>query len=413
MSFGRTFLICSLLGFALLNACEDEPETNTGDSGIVATGGAAGTTAGGVAAGGITAGGTTAGAVTGGGTTGGLPGGSPGTPGAGSPGTAGGAGSPGGTTGGTGTTGGAPSGLTGGNTGGAAAGTTGGGTTGGGTTGGATPGGGGGSCPAVTDYAAKGPFDAKVFDGVGPTGGYMLVRPDTTLGKDGFKHPVAVWGNGIATSADQYRTLLSHIASHGFVVIACPDATAERPCLNDGMEWLVKQNTAEGPMKGKLDITKELTIGYSWGGGAAIDTANRPNVKATISIHGMPPREADPWGAMKSPLLLFTSTGDTFVSAEMYVTPNYNSSKVPTFYATLQEEVGHLYPLDEDAISCVAGILLGGPCSASIKEQAPIVAWLRLWACDDQNAKKYFYGPDCTLCKSPWKSQNKPTGAWQ
>jgi hypothetical protein len=398
MRLGRTFLICSLLGVALFGACEDEPETNTVDSGIGAIGGTTG--------GGGSAGGTAAGSITGG-TTGGLSG----TPGAGLPGagTAGG-GSFGGTTGGTGMTGGT-AGLTGGNTGGSTGGMPAGSS--GGTTGGATPGGGAGSCPAVTDYAAKGPFDAKVFDGVGPTGGYMLVRPDTSLGKDGFKHPVAVWGNGIATSADQYRTLLTHIASHGFVVIACPDATAERPCLNDGMDWLVKQNTAEGPMKGKLDITKELTIGYSWGGGAAIDTANRPNVKATISIHGMPPREATAWSAMKSPLLLFTSTGDTFVNAEMYVTPNYNSSMVPTFYATLQEEVGHLYPLDEDAISCVAGILLGGPCAASIKEQAPIVAWMRLWACDDQNARKYFYGPDCTLCKSPWKSQNKPAGSWQ
>jgi hypothetical protein len=267
--------------------------------------------------------------------------------------------------------------------------------------------------PAVTDYAAKGPFDSKMFANVGPMNNYHLFRPDTTLGKDGLKHPIAVWGNGIATTPDQYTKLLGFIASHGFVVIACNDTSAERPCLNTGIDWLVQQNAAEGPLKGKLDTSKELTIGYSWGGGAAIDTANRPNVKATVSIHGMPPRESAAWTSMKSPLLLFTSTGDSFVSASGYVTPNYNSSKVPTFYATLQENVGHLYPVDDGAVSCVADLVLGGPCSASIKEQAPTVAFLRLWACGDENAKKYFYGSDCTLCKAPWKSQNKPTDAWK
>ena len=273
-----------------------------------------------------------------------------------------------------------------------------------------------GTCPglpAVTDYAAKGPFDVKVLPDAGPDGTYYLFRPDTTLGKGGLKHPVAVWGNGISTTPDQYQTLLGHIASHGIVVIACPSTNAERPCLDAGMEWLVQQNTAEGPMKGKLDTSKEITIGYSWGGGAAIDTANRPNVKATISIHGMPPREADAWTAMKSPLLLFTSTGDTFVNAEEYVTPNYESSTVQTFYATLGEPVGHLYPIDTTALSCVASILLGGPCSGAEKEQAPIVAWMRLWACDDSNAKKYFYGADCILCKSPWIAQSKPVGAFK
>jgi hypothetical protein len=94
------------------------------------------------------------------------------------------------------------------------------------------------------------------------------------------------------------------------------------------------------------------------------------------------------------------------------VTPNFESATVPTFYATLDEAVGHLYPLDETAISCVASIALGGPCAAAVKEQAPIVAWIRLWACDDSAAKRYFYGSDCELCKSPWSARTKPPDAW-
>jgi hypothetical protein len=400
MRFRRTYVTCSLLGVALIAACEDEPETNVTDSGVSAMGGP-----GGIAAGGVTSEGTTTGAAVAGGMSGAI-GGFPdastsGLPGASAPGGPSGETMIGGTGGAAGNTGSNTGGNTGGNPGG--------------DTGGMT-GGGAGSCPGlppVTDYAAKGPFDVKVIPNAGPDGTYYLFRPDATLGKDGFKHPVGVWGNGILTTPDQYQKLLGHIASHGFVIIACPSTMPERPCLHDGMEWLVQQNDVDPTMKGKLDTSKELTIGYSWGGGAAIDTANRPNVRATVSLHGMPPREVNAWTAMKSPLLLFTSVGDTFVSAEERVTPNYNNSQVPTFYATLQEPVGHLYPIDENAISCLVDALLGGPCAAAVKEQAPIVAWLRLWACDDQNAKKYFYGSDCTLCKSPWSAQNKPSGFFQ
>jgi hypothetical protein len=394
------------LSSALAYGCEATSEDpNYGDSGapIGAGGSLSGTGA-------TTAGGTTGGTIPGG-TTAGSSGSTAGT-------------NPG-TTAGTlpGATAGTMTGTTAGTMTGATAGTrTDAGVPGGSSDSGA-PGGGdggpapvaGGSCPglpAVTDFAAKGPFDSKMFTGAGPDKTYYLFRPDTTLGKDGFKHPVVVWGNGIATTPDQYQKLLGHIASHGFVVIACPSDSAERACLNDGMEWLIKQNDAEGPMKGKLDITKELTIGYSWGGGASIDTANRPNVKATVSFHGMPPRETDPWSAMKSPLLLFTSTGDSFVSADGYVTPNFMKSKVTTFYATLQENVGHTYPCDPGSVCDTGGVLLGGPASGAIKEQAPAIAWMRYWACGDESGKKYFFGSDCVLCKSPWKSQNKPTGAF-
>jgi hypothetical protein len=242
------------------------------------------------------------------------------------------------------------------------------------------------SLPPATDYAAKGPFaDAKMFSGVGPSSNYTLFRPDASLGKDGFKHPIATWGNGITTTPSQYTSLLTTIASHGFVVIASNDTTAERPALSAGLDWLIEQNKA-GEMQGKLDTMRELAIGYSWGGGAAIDTSNRPNIVATVSFHGMPPRETSAFQDMHSPLLLFTSTGDTFVSASGYVTPNYEKSTVQTFYATLMDS----------SFSHISIIPDAGP------ERGPAIAWLRFWACKDENARKFFYGDDCTLCTSPF-----------
>ena len=268
------------------------------------------------------------------------------------------------------------------------------------------------SLPAVTDYGAKGPFsDAKMFANTGPSNNYTIYRPDASLGKDGFKHPIATWGNGIATTPDQYKKLLNLVASHGFVIIGCNDTQAERACLNSGMEWLVAQNTATGPFQGKLDTSRELAIGYSWGGGAAIDVSDRPNIKATISLHGMPPRVSDAFDKMHSPLLLTTSTGDNFVTPSGYVTPNYDKAKVQTFYGTLSKlDVGHLSIVDKGAAICIGELIAGtfGNCNDAADEQALTVAWLRWWACDDQAAAKFFVGDDCELCKSPWtKPQRK------
>jgi hypothetical protein len=257
----------------------------------------------------------------------------------------------------------------------------------------------------VVDYAAPGPFgDAKMFTNVGPNGNYTLFRPDATLGKNGFLHPVAAWGNGISTTPDMYQKTLPLIASHGFVIIACNDTQVEEPCLSSGLDWLIQQNSATGPMNGKLDTTNEVVIGYSWGGGASIDTSVRPNVKATVSLHGMPPRES-PWSKAHAPLLLFTSTGDSFVTASGYVTPNYEASTVQTFYATMDNAtVGHLYVVDEWATICLGSILGStfGNCGNAELEHAPTIAWLRLWACGDAKAKQFFYGDNCVLCQSPW-----------
>lgn len=259
----------------------------------------------------------------------------------------------------------------------------------------------------VTDYSQPGAFtDAKMFTSVGPDGNYTVFRPDASLGKDGFKHPIIGWANGIGTTPDLYQETLTLIASHGFVIIGSNDTQAEEPVVAAGLDWLVEQDTTDGPFKDKLDVSSEGLIGYSWGGGAVIDASRRPNVKGTVCMHGMPPRAADSFDAMHAPLLLFTSTGDTFVTAEGYVTPNYNASKVQTFYATLDDPTaGHMYGLDAHGLEGCSDIgeALGfGACKGAEAERGPVIAWLSLWLKNDQNARKFFYGDDCILCSKPW-----------
>jgi dienelactone hydrolase len=240
---------------------------------------------------------------------------------------------------------------------------------------------------APTDnYGAMGPYGAQTINNTGPNGQYTMVRPQK-LGEGGTKHPIATWGNGITTTPALYPGLLNTIASHGFVVIASNNTNVTAALMTQGLDWLIQQN-ASGDLAGKLETKCAVTIGYSLGGGAAVGSGSHADVKATVSFHGL----QGPAQNLQGPLLLFTSTADGFVTKANYVEPCYRAStKQPTIMATLNvpgaaaDFAGHLYPLGD------AG-----------EQRAPAVAWLRLWVYGDQGARKYFYGSDCLLCKSPW-----------
>ena len=235
------------------------------------------------------------------------------------------------------------------------------------------------SLPPIDDYGAKGPFATMSVTGTGPDGMYTMFRP-TELGKDGFLHPPTTWGNGITTTPQLYDALLSTIASHGFVIIASDSTSVTAEMMTAGLDWLIAQNDKPGDFQGKLDVERAVSIGYSLGGGAAVTTGGHEKVVVTASMHGLTGAS----NKLHGPLLLFTSTGDTFVSAAQFVDPTFNMSTVQTFYGTLTGG-SHLNPIGD------AG-----------DERAPLVAWLRLWVYGDEGAKKYFYGDDCVLCKAPW-----------
>jgi hypothetical protein len=240
-----------------------------------------------------------------------------------------------------------------------------------------------------------GPFPSTVVNSTGPDGNYTIYRP-TTLGANGFKHPVATWGNGITTTPAYYPGLLGTIASHGFVIIASNSTSVTAQLMTTGLDWMVQQNGASGDYQGKLNPTCLVTIGYSLGGGAAVDSGSHANVVVTASMHGVTGAS----NALHGPLLLLTSQTDTFVVPATFVTPTFNASVVPTFYGTLSSSAdpnneGHLIPVD-GALSLIE------PAGPNTDERAAMVAWLRYWVYGDQGAKAYFFGDGCTLCKDPW-----------
>jgi hypothetical protein len=277
-----------------------------------------------------------------------------------------------------------------------------------GTSGGSSGMGGGGNgikgcgetLPPISDYTQSGPYTAMTIDNTGPDGGYTVVQP-ATLGANGFKHPIASWGNGITTTPSYYPTLLNLIASNGVVVVASNSSSVTEADMAGGLQWMIQQNTGSGQYQGKLDTSCLVSIGYSLGGGGAVDQGSDPSVNAnivtTIAFH---PAGGNAAG-LKAPLLLMTSVDDTVCVPATFVTPVFEASPVQTFYQTLQ---------DAGDPSNAGHIIVVSPTDP---EYGPALAWLRLWVYGDTGGMNYFWGSSAKSCQLPdFQCQSKtPPGS--
>jgi hypothetical protein len=245
--------------------------------------------------------------------------------------------------------------------------------------------------PPITDYTQEGPFQTTTVEGnVGPSNNYTIYRPDP-LGKNGFLHPPIIFGPGIITSCapggtlNVYTTLLTHLATHGFVTICVnslsggPGDPANLSAMKTGLDWLIAQNSQAGSAyQGKLAVTCAIGSGYSIGATASTELSSHPAVMTTVSIHGH-----QTTGMPHGPLWLMTGTQDVIDANRMTLA---TLTTAPAILTALP--IGHLDVPTE--------IALGG------QYIAPITAWLRYWVYGDQGAKNFFFGNNCKVCTSPW-----------
>ena len=248
--------------------------------------------------------------------------------------------------------------------------------------------------PPTSDYSAFGPFATMSERNTGPDGTYTIVRPET-LGASGFKHAPIIFGPGIGGSMDSMMNLLQRIASHGFVIIGRQlDGGPRNPENNRrmiaGLDWLIEQHSTAGSIfENNLDVGRAASMGYSVGGTGAVDIGAHKAITTVISIHGHS-AEAELHGT----LLLLGGTNDVMKDGRSWLAPTYEASQVPTFFS-LVEGANHGYP----------GRTVDGVPSGV--EAPAMIAWLRYWIYDDQNAKQYFFGDDCVMCKSPWTNTQR------
>jgi hypothetical protein len=247
--------------------------------------------------------------------------------------------------------------------------------------------------PPITDYTQNGPFKTTMTSNTGPSSNYTIFRPDP-LGENGFLHSPIIFGPGILTTASNYRTLLDHLASHGFVSI-CVNSMSGGPgdpgnldAMKMGLDWLIAQNSAAGVFQNKLAVDRAITMGYSIGATASVELSSHTAIMTTVVIHGHN-IAGDPHG----PVLMMTGTMDVIDDMRQTLS---TLEEAPAILVALP--IGHLNVLTE-----ISG---GG------RYIAPITAWLRYWANGDQEAKRFFWGDTCEMCKSPWITP-EPNAKWK
>ena len=251
--------------------------------------------------------------------------------------------------------------------------------------------------PAVMDPSKDGPYKAKTVSNAGPGSNYTIFQPDP-LGADGVKHPILTWGNGGSTTPDWY-TMLPHLATHGFVVVAAntvPSIGAEEALGTDmltGMDWMLMQNTTQGSEYfGKLDSARVAPFGYSMGGLATWVIVGDPRWITTVHLSGGN-MESGPVRIVKAHAPMFWECGTTDIAGANCDTDFMGLMSQSVFYGTLND-VDHLGILEPGSSDIISGA---------------VTAWFRYYLMDDQTFKPWFVGADCTLCKDTktWKVQKK------
>lgn len=247
--------------------------------------------------------------------------------------------------------------------------------------------------PAVTDYSAlAGPFATTTESKTGPDGQCVIYRPKT-LGENGFLHAPIVFGPGIDMQASQLSGLLLSFASHGYVVIGTgvlkggPNDPGNKSAMQNALDWLIKQNSQSGTYQGKLATKCAISMGYSVGGTAAVEIGGHEAVATVVSIHGHTAT-----AALHGTML--QTSGDKDTVGRPMQQKTFDQSKVQTAFGTVSG-ADHGYIQNDN----------GGV------ERVAIIAWMRYWINGDTGARKYFWGSDCVLCKSPWMDYK--TKNWQ
>ena len=233
----------------------------------------------------------------------------------------------------------------------------------------------GGFPPVGTRFDSTGPYAVTVAR----ESAHTYYSP-TTLGANGLRHPVIIWGNGTFNTPSTYDAFLRHLASHGFIV-----AAANTSSSGSGREMLAgldnlttKNNQSGNRFNGKVDLTRVAAMGYSQGGGGAMAAARDPRVDTTVAIQ--------PWRGsttgIRVPTLYLAGSADAVVSASSVEGYFNASSSVPAAFGNLRGAT-HFEVLGSG----------GG-------FRGPATAWVRYFLMADQNAKGTFIGSTCTLCTS-------------
>jgi hypothetical protein len=234
-----------------------------------------------------------------------------------------------------------------------------------------------------------GPFATKNPNG-DPEGPDCTVHRPATLGENGLKHPVIVWGMGTG-GFNFYQPAFELWASNGFIVVAGLLGNGQ----GSGQEMLGCLTYICEHYAPNVDC-RAGTTGHSQGGGGAIMAGQDPRVIVTAPVEpyiqqGFGGFDTASINKQVGPMLLMSGTLDNIAVPAMHQQPVFDTTNVPVFWAN---SVG------EDHVSVGTDGL--------ISFRSIILAWFRIHLMGDNTFRPMFYGPSCDLCgDTTWMVQRK------
>jgi hypothetical protein len=211
--------------------------------------------------------------------------------------------------------------------------------------------------------------------------------------------------SGGGSTPSQY-TLLPHLATHGFVVVASQTAPAfgGEVALGEeiiaGIDWMLAENArSDSPYFGKLDGTKIASMGFSMGALATTAIADDPRLTTTVHISGgnMAPERVQ---NLRQPAAFICGVAggascsilspDCDIAGQNCAT-DFANATTPVFYAVFPSgHLGILTPPMSDRIGAMS------------------IAWLRYKLMGDTTLRSKFIGTDCEYCKdASWTVEQK------
>jgi hypothetical protein len=192
--------------------------------------------------------------------------------------------------------------------------------------------------PSVASFAARGPFATTQV-----VQGSCTIHSPVALGQGGVTHPVIIWGNGTGASPGTYQALLSHWASHGFIVAAANtssagNGTAMLACLNT---MTTNNGNQASRFFQRVDVTRVGASGHSQGGGGTIMAGRDARVDTTAPLQpfislglGGFRRSSISAQQPNSNMLLLSGSADSVAPRGSQQQPVFDGANVPVVWLT-------------------------------------------------------------------------------
>jgi hypothetical protein len=247
----------------------------------------------------------------------------------------------------------------------------------------------------IPNYSSTGPNRVAIIDNTGPGNAYTVFRPDPFA--NGTHYPIITWGNGTGATPSDYRPILMHMASYGFVVVASNSTqTGSGQEMIQGLTWIIGENTRSGSdYNGKLDTVHIGAMGHSQGGGGTLNTGLDPRVTAIVPIEPSVGQAQAAIDSLSKPTLLLCGSSDNIINAQLVCTDQvYRPLSAPVVFGILRGAT-HWTPT-------------GYTPDRRDGFAAPATAWMRYYLMGDAQAAAWFQGSGCGLCTSKqWNMQVK------